>query len=137
MNLYGAVDLRTQTYRAATPRKPVSATCAAVDCEAYLNGWYLDTTVLAADLIWAATHSGRKYIEVDLVDGKRFLFFEAGQACFKQHTRYVQTNEVFMVGQGYSGRFAVRDARRHTRAVDWVEDMSLHLDTIRSVIERG
>lgn len=129
-----------KTYQIAAPLgshfRP--ATCAEIDCPDYLNGWRVRVENLTPDLLHAARTSGRRYREVPVAAGETWLSFEAGQPCFRagEHRKRLERPELFIV-RGGDWRQQVGEARRHTRAEDWVDDFANHQSRIADVQGRG
>lgn len=130
----------SHSYKTYAIRTPTShrrrATCAEVDCLAYLNGWSFHLETLAAldtQLVYTALHSGKRFRKVSLGPGQTYLEFEAGQECFEgtagRHEVQVRS-ELYVVGRGDHRTFNARTAYRHTRPELWVEDMAEHQDTL-------
>lgn len=123
-----------QTYSIKAPQTSHwrSATCAEIECAAYLKGW---KTILPcnSDLIPLLKRSGRKYTE-ERVDGGLIEFtFEAGQKCFKasEHKVRIARPEIYVV-RGGDWRGSTGIIRRHTQPEHWVEDMQERLDGLRN-----
>lgn len=137
----------TQFYKTYAVRSPLAthhrrATCAEVNCADYINGWYLALDGLPQDLLYIATHSGRKYVqgEVLLPTGPaKALIFEAGQECFRSstHTVSLQRPEFFFAGRGDHRSFSHLKAQQFDKPEHFVEDFATHLDRIKREIERG
>lgn len=128
-----------KTYAIVAPKTTVPATCADVGCEHYLNGWRLRIDSLPADLVHAATHSGRKFERLDVAEGETWLVFEAGQPCFRaaEHVRVMQVDDdrFGVVAGDWRGYLGV--IRKHTRAEDWVDDFAAHQDALATRLEQG
>ena len=129
-----------KTYQIAAPLgshfRP--ATCAEIDCPDYLNGWRVRVENLTPDLLHAARTSGRRYREVPVAAGETWLSFEAGQPCFRagEHRKRLERPELFIV-RGGDWRQQIGEARRHTRAEDWVDDFANHQSRIADAQGRG
>lgn len=106
------------------------ATCAEVECGAFLNGWSLDTTGLPEELVHLAKNSGRRFTATTGTSGE-LLVFEAGQQCFKSgtHRTRVDREEIFLKLDG--------DWRGNPRGTDpvvfsspdaFVDHLHTHLD---------
>jgi len=132
-----------QAYRTFQVLAPFSthfrpATCAEIDCPAYLNGW---NTVIdeSADLGKTQAHyirnqSGRRYTEVREAALTTFTF-EAGQECFREHQARMDRPEIYLVKDG-DWRMS-QNPRRHANADDWLDDFSNHQDQLKTRMERG
>lgn len=128
-----------KTYAVAAPKTTVPATCVEIGCEHYLNGWRLRVEGLPADLVHAATHSGRTFERLEVAEGETWLVFAAGQPCFKaaEHLRSISTGpDQFGVFAGdWRARLGV--IRRHTRPEDWVDDFATHQQTLADRLGQG
>jgi hypothetical protein len=139
-----------QTYSLACP--PVThfraATCAEVDCAAWVGGWVTRVDALtslgAAQARYITERAGRPYRlteHPETVEGgerRRWLSFAfpAGQRCFAEH-RVPLEREPLLVVRGGDWRRKFGVIRRHTSAEDWRDDFASHLDMVRTHIERG
>lgn len=128
-----------KTYRVSSPLETHTrrATCQEIDCEAYRDGWVMHKDALTPAMIYAVTHSGRKFTEINIGPGETYYKFEPGQICFKAPTHRISLErpEFYMVGRGLTSTFDERRAKQHTRPEFWVEDMQHHFDTLRKAIE--
>ena len=131
-----------QTYRIVSPRDTLLvAACkdAVPVCGAWRNGW--DTTVDEstgfgqAQAHYIRARSARTFREYRTQSGLTVFRFESGQRCFTEHrTR----PEIYAVAGGdWRGNPRGVAPRRHVRPVDWVEDMALTLDDIKTARDRG
>lgn len=134
----------TQLYKTYAVRSPISthfraATCAEVDCEAYVNGWQLRVEGLTPDLLYTAKHSGRKFKEVEVAKGETYLIFEAGQFCFaaSTHRKSLDRPEFYYTGRGDFRSFSIRKADQFAKPEEWVDSFQHHLDKINTEIQRG
>lgn len=144
----------TQAYKTYAIRSPLNthyrkATCQEIDCDAYLNGWYFFKDALDEQLLYTATHSGRRYHELYMDEGGvllgnvvaqgNYLVFYAGQPCFKvdSHVISLQRPELYLVGRGDYRSFSPRAARRHTSPENFVDDWTTHQDQLNTRHERG
>ena len=130
-----------QAYKTYAIRQPLSthfrrATCAEVDCRAYLGGW-ITRVPRGSDLaeyIASGAH-GRRYIETTGLDseGREFVF-EAGQACFRasEHRIPLGRPPLYVVRGGDHRGNPTGERRIHHRAEDWAEDLGEHLDMIKT-----
>lgn len=136
--------LETQQYKTYQIASPVTthyrrATCAEVECAAYLNGWTYREADLDAKLRYVVTHAGKQYSRKQLTEGGDwYLVFEPGQSCFSvmSHRKTLERPEIFLVGKGDWRSYMPREARR-MRAEDWVDDCANHQATLAAAIERG
>jgi hypothetical protein len=126
-----------KTYGAVLPRKThwVSATCQEIDCEPYLNGWSIDSTILTEQDQAVIKQAGYRYIVVDTL-----WVFEAGQPCFKssQHQRENGRPPVYFERRGdWRGDPTGEGPRIHKNADDWVDSFATNLDRVNAAIEKG
>lgn len=127
-----------QTYQVSSPGdRVVRVACELVGCRAYLYGW--DTAVDervalgAGQAAYIRRESGRTFRELRRGDGLTVFRFESGQRCFAEHrTR----PEHYLVRAG-DWRQHLGGIRRHSRAIDWVEDFGEHQQSIADQQERG
>lgn len=118
------------------------ASCADVDCGAYLRGWRTtvdERTPLGQEqAAYIRRHAGRRYVEERTETGLTAFTFEAGQMCFAaaDHRVPLGREQVFRVAPTQGGRLA-GEIVTHQRAADWVDDFASHLDHIRTMRERG
>jgi len=130
-----------QTYAIRSPLQTHfrAATCAEIECPAYANGWQYRMQELSPADIYAAEHSGKRWRKVHIREGEDYLVFESGQPCFaaRSHRIPLDRPEFYFVGRGDRRSFSTRQARKHARPEDWVDDMQTHLDVIRREVEKG
>lgn len=114
------------------------ATCAEVECAAYVNGWVtLVPSNSDAALYIRSGASGRRFTEVndsyDQLIGMTEFMFPPGQQCFASDKHRVPLErEPFYIARGGDARGnPMRERRVHTRASDWQEDFAGHLDRVR------
>ncbi len=114
------------------------ATCAEYGCSHYENGWSLHKEILSPELLHLATHSGRRYREMNVSEGETYLVFEPGQECFASVEHRVRTDrtELFLVGRGNFKTFNPRKAQKMT-PVDFVDSMGNHMEMLKTRRERG
>jgi hypothetical protein len=144
----------TQAYKTYAVKSPLNshyrkATCQEINCHSYLNGWYFFKDALDERLLYAATHSGRKYIEKYMDEGGMllgdkvvqgtYLVYPAGQTCFKidSHVISLQRPELYFVGRGDYRSFNTRNAKQHTSPANFVDDWTTHMDYLNTRAERG
>jgi hypothetical protein len=118
------------------------ATCAEVQCKAYLEGWtYKKSDLEAENLLYAVTHAGKRYREMSLTDSPDiYLVFEPGQACFQapSHRVSLERPAFYFAGRGhYQQGYSHRRATEFDRPEDWVDSFATHQDIIRKVMEEG
>jgi hypothetical protein len=130
-----------QTYSITAPLSTHfrRATCAEVDCAAYLSGWRVRVEGLPPQLLHVAKTSGRRYVEQSVAEGETWLVFEAGQLCFKEseHRVRIDRPELYVVRDGDWRGNPTGRVRQHTNAADWVEDFGEHQQRIADQIDRG
>lgn len=130
-----------QTHSVQTPLSTHhrKATCAEVDCQAFLNGWSLHKEVLTEQDLHVARNSGRRFREVEIGPGVTHLVYEAGQPCFAAHTHTVRLDrqEFFFVGRGDWRTFSTRHATQFKRPEDFIDHFATELDKLRTERERG
>lgn len=128
-----------KTYALAAP--PAThwrpATCAEVECPAYLNGW--ETRVPAgSELAEQARALKGQYHFAETRDGDDAVFtFPPGQPCFRATTHQVplEREPVYLVRDGDWRAYG--PARVHVRPGDWVEDFGTHQQHLADRLERG
>lgn len=118
------------------------ATCAEVECAAYINGWVttVDPNGPLGDqqLTYLRTRSGRHFVETARADGHIDFTFPAGQTCFNTHQVALEREPVFLrlVGsRGPRGTGRLIDPYRHTAAEHWVEDFMETNDKLHRLID--
>lgn len=121
--------------RAPVPTHFRPATCAEVDCPAFLNGWKTILPV-GSDLIDVLKRSGRQFVQVDSEQGGLVEFlFGAGQRCFRAdtHVMSLEREPLYLVRVGGRGG----QVRQHASGADWVDDSANYLDRVRDELEKG
>lgn len=135
-----------KTYGMSMPLKTHwrKATCAETDCEAYMSGW-----VTTVDI---STELGRKQYDFCKADKERRfseqrvspvtvkLVYAPGFPCFRRGEHRLPLDRpvrYYVTGGDWRGNPRNTPARTHSCAEDWVEDFSLHQDTLKTAIERG
>lgn len=121
------------------------ATCAEADCVAYQEGWTIPLDGLDPHLEYVARHSGKRFRETEFAGG-RYLVFEPGQDCFREHDHWVslEREPTYLVGPGdwrvKTSASAIarwnRSAREHVNGDDWVDDFANHQDRINTLVAR-
>ena len=142
-----AVAVSANTRPAPTSRAR-AATCAEVDCGAYLHGW--QTTVdESTDLGQGQAHyirknSGRRFVESRVLSDEGVPLtafrFEAGQRCFRadEHRARLERPEIYLVRDGdWRGNPRGTEPRRHASAADWVDDFANHQETLANRLKEG
>lgn len=116
------------------------ATCAEVDCPAYLFGWKTvideSTELGQQQAYYIRDESGRRYTRDPVVFGRGPVayFFEAGQQCFRQHREPLEREPLAIVKDG---DWRMSQNPRHLRTDDWVDDFANHQDKLNTQRERG
>lgn len=152
MNITGGVPLRRpdakgrpqdyKTYSIKSPHQWRRAPCSEIQCDGYVNGWVMHKEAMTPDQVWAVTHAGKSFKEVNTAPGQTLLVFEAGQTCFKsiddEHLVAVPSGtEIYLAGRGDWRMFNPSKAMRHTKPEHWCEDMQQQIDTNKRLIDRG
>ncbi len=114
------------------------ATCAEVACPDYLHGWRIRKEHLDAQLLHAATRSGRRYREVSFAAGETWLVYEAGQVCFKasQHRLPLERPELYLVRDGDWRGNPTGSVQRLT-AASWTDDFGEHQERLADRFKQG
>lgn len=117
------------------------ATCADVDCGAYLTGWrsLIDesTDLGQKQAHYIRRESARKHTERRDEAGLTVFEFEAGQRCFAPHQVRHDRPEVYLVRGGDWRGNPSGSVRKHANAEDWVEDFQEHQGRLADQIEKG
>jgi hypothetical protein len=116
------------------------ATCAEVDCDHYLHGWRTRIEGLPSDLLHEALTSGRKYSVLAIAEGESWLYFEAGQLCFREETHRIRIGlpELYVVRDGdRRGNPRGTKDRLHQRPADWQDDFANHQQGLAEAQQRG
>lgn len=132
-----------KTYSLISPRGTHwrKATCAEVDCEAYLKGWVTKvdiTSVLGSKQAnYIRLHSGRSFVTSDEGGPIVTFTFPAMQKCFADHQVPVQREPICLVRDGDwrgnpTGRRTV-----HSRSGLWVEDFAEHQGRLSDEFKKG
>lgn len=133
----------TQNYMTFQTTSPVEthyrkASCAEIDCPAYVNGWSYKKEDLTAQDLYIATHSGRNWREVHIGPGENYIVFDSGQSCFAAGTHVISLERpaFYFVGRG-DWRSYVTTSAQQMRGVDWVDRFANHQAKLIEAIERG
>lgn len=120
------------------------ATCQEVDCPHLVNGFVAtvdELTELGARQAHYIRHdSGRRFVESRTEAGLTRFEFEPGQRCFNsgEHRVRLDRPEHWLVqGGDWRGNPRGVSTRRHVSADDWRDDMSEHLDALKTAQERS
>jgi hypothetical protein len=124
------------TQPVATHWRP--ATCAEVDCGAWLHGWRTVVPTGSPQAAYIRADRSRHHLEEPLPGGLVEFTFGPGQTCFASDSHRVPLGrpQVFRVAPTQGGLVS-GDVRTHSNGADWVEDFSIHLDQLRTIRERG
>lgn len=132
------------SYKTYAMRSPIQthfrrATCAEVDCDAFINGWSYRVETLLPEDLYVAKHSGKRYRELHIGPNENYIVFEAGQACFgaPQHVISLHRPEFYFVGRGHHSVFSTRNAVPRKDAAEWLDDFANHQDKLNTMIQRG
>jgi len=120
------------------------ATCAEVDCDAYLNGW-VSTFDLGTDLGQRqydyCTHDRERRYSVQRVSMTVVkLLYGPGQRCFRSGDHRVPLERparLYVAGGDWRGNPRRIPVRVHKRPEDWVEDFSEHQARVAAIKQRG
>lgn len=130
-----AAQMQTFAFIAPAETHWRKATCAEVECGAYLNGWTLNTAGLAEQDVHLAKHAGREFVATEGPDGGETLTFAAGQPCFRAsaHRLRLDREEIFLK-HGGDWRGDPRRERPTTFSGPdaWADAMRTHLDQFQS-----
>lgn len=133
-----------KTYTVAMPLQTHwrPATCAEVDCEAYLRGWRTivdERTELGQRQAHYIRHDrSRRHNESRMdPDGVTVFTFEAGQTCFREHRAQLGRPQRYIVRGGDWRGNPRGEFREHTRPDDFVDDFAEHQGKIATQLERG
>lgn len=132
-----------RSYRLARPRQTHmrQASCEEVGCRARLQGWttMADESTPAGQRIahYIRGQRQRKYCELRSEAGTTLFVFPPGQECFGRHLRPIERLPRMIVRDGDWRGNPTGWRREHTRAEDWIDDMSTHLDQLRERQRRG
>lgn len=120
-----------------------AATCAEIDCGAYLHGWRTTvderTELGQGQAYYIRKQSGRKYTEARNGSGVTVFTFEAGQRCFKadDHQMRIERPEIYVVRDGDHRGNPRGWVRRHNSPADWVDDFAEHQDKLADRMREG
>ncbi|MFD9618502.1 hypothetical protein ACFWB2_14700 [Streptomyces virginiae] len=132
-----------KTYAISRPKATHwrAASCEEVGCRLLERGFKTavdeSTQLGQRQAHYIRRESGRKYTEARREDGLTEFVFASGQPCFKEHKLPLDRQELFYVRGGDARGNPSGQVRRHSRPEDWVEDMAINQDRLRSAIERG
>lgn len=135
---------QVQDYKTYQILSPLSthwrpATCAEVNCAAYLGGWRVRVEGLPADMLHTAKNCGRKYTELHVSETENYLVFEAGQPCFRaqMHRAILDKQEIYVVRDGDFRGNPTGSVRKHARPEHWIEDFDEHQDKLARQLQAG
>lgn len=137
-----------QAYKTYTIASPISthtraATCAEVDCAAYLRGW--STTVdVSTELgrhqeAYIRYRAGREFSAERVGDSVLRFTFKPGQRCFAadSHRVSLERPELFVVRGGDWRGNPTGEFYQHKQPQHWVEDFAEHQERLVTEIRRG
>jgi hypothetical protein len=133
-------ELPTQFHRTYSIRnRPGSfrkATCAEVECEAYLNGWTFTVQELSEKDYHLATNANRHFETVEVNKDRTLLVFPSGQPCFAAGSHKIENDKpkIYLAGRGDFRMFDPRKAVRFnsTDFLDkWASDMDKRNENLR------
>lgn len=131
-----------QTYEATAPLtthwRP--ATCAEVECRAYMQGWHSDVPPGSADekRITDSYRPGEYRLE-RTPEGFHRYYFPAGSTCFRavHHKLPLERPALFTVRSGDWRGNPDGNVRQFTKPEDWVDHFAHHQDGISKLVNRG
>lgn len=131
-----------KTYQISAPAQTHwrPATCAEVDCPAYLHGWTTtvdeSTKLGQGQAYYVRRQSGRGFTEQRGQGGLTVFRFEAGQACFASQTHQMQVRpEHYLIRPGdWRG---LGEARQVGSARAWVDDFGEHQERLADRLGQG
>lgn len=120
-----------------------TATCAEVECAAYLQGWTSDVPPDSAGearikQIYDAEIRSGKVTTSKTSEGFTRYHFPAGTACFRRiwHKLPLERDAIFTVRSGdWRGTDGV--IRTFKNGEEWVDSFANHQDRIKQLIDRG
>lgn len=116
------------------------APCSDVNCKAQANGWVTrideSTPLGQRQAYYIRKQSGRAFKETREANLVVFSF-EPGQLCFASHKVPLDRPAFFVVRGGDFRGNPSGFGREHTRPEFWVEDMSSHLDRLKTDYQKG
>lgn len=115
------------------------ATCAEIDCPAYLNGWVTIVPTASPQAVYIRAGAGRRFEESAPEAGMASFFFPPGQPCFKasEHRTPLEREPLYIVRDGDFRGNPTGRSMRHQRGSDWVEDFGEHQQAIVDRQARG
>jgi hypothetical protein len=117
------------------------ATCAEVDCPAYMHGWQTHVDENSAlgqkQAHYIRREAKRSFKESKRQDGLTTFSFPPGQVCFRQHKTRVEREELFVMRTGDHRGSPDGFRRTYDRPDQWADDFSAHQDEIARQQQRG
>lgn len=115
------------------------ATCVEINCLQYIHGWRIRIEGLSPEMIFTATHSGRKWVRESLSETETWLVFEPGQQCFRDSTHRIRIErpEIYVVRGGDFRGNPRGEIVIHNDPMDWVDDFANHQDRLAHAHEQG
>ncbi len=136
-----------QTYRIVAPISTHwrQASCAEIDCTAYLSGWRTEidehTQLGAQQAAYIRSTSGRRFTEARHEITRLTVFtFAPGQTCFAagSHRAPLEREPLYVVqGGDWRGNPRQIRPRVHRRAEDWVDEFANHQITLADRLAQG
>lgn len=119
-----------------------AATCAEVECPAYVNGWNTivdEHSELGQKQAYYIRHNAkRKFTEKKSEAGPTCFTFESGQNCFRQHKMPLEREPLYRVrGGDFRGNPRGIPLMTHRSGDDWVDDFANHQDKLATRLEQG
>ena len=142
-------QLRPDQYQTYAIKRPATthwrpATCADVDCPAYLYGWRTEvdehTELGASQAHFLRTSSGRAYTEERHPVARTTVFtFEAGQRCFgaDRHRAPLEREPLYVVRGGDRRGNPTGMRRVHSGPDPWLDDFGTNQDHLNTAAQRG
>lgn len=134
---------QVQTYQVLSPLSTHfrDATCEEVGCINYQIGWrnVVDERngLGQQQAYFVRQQSRRSFTEERGEDGLTTFTFASGQPCFTRHRVKLDRQELYLVRGGDKRGNPTGFRRTHSRPQDWVEDIQINQDRLRSAIEKG
>ena len=100
-----------------------AATCKAVNCPHYLNGWKTVVPTVGPQADYIRYKSERHFIEERKDGGLTEFVFLPGQRCFREHKLPLDKQEIFI-------HRTAGGSRTFQRPQDWTENMNIEVDKI-------
>jgi hypothetical protein len=126
-------------------RRPTRrATCAEVECAAYVHGWVTtadeSTDLGRAQAAWIRGACARRFTEQRTPVGLTAFTFPAEQTCFEaaDHRVPLERPPLYVLrGGDWRGNPRRLPVRRYSSAESWVQDFGEHQQGLRDAQQRG